>query len=80
MMNNNSICQQSSAFTVNSGFQLLSKHSTTLCTTEHLSTILVVLKDGPIKSQHTINITLLAEDTLLNFLVLGDDVCFHSMF
>jgi len=29
---------------------------------------------GPLKSQNTINITLPAEGTLLNFLVLGDDV------
>jgi hypothetical protein len=48
MMLNNSICQHSSACTVNSGFQLLFKHSTVPCTIDHLSMILVVLDDGPI--------------------------------
>jgi len=46
-MQNNSICQQCSAFIANSGFQLLYKHSTIPCATNCLSTFLVVLKDGP---------------------------------
>jgi hypothetical protein len=49
MMQNNSICQHYSVFPANSGFQLLFKHSTMLCTIDHLSTIMVVLEDGPIK-------------------------------
>jgi hypothetical protein len=49
MMQNNSICQHFSVFTMSSRFQLLFKHSTIPCTIDHLSTILVVLKAGPIK-------------------------------
>jgi len=49
MMQNNSNSQHSFAFTVNSGFQLLFKCNTIPCTIDHLSMILVVLKDGPIK-------------------------------
>jgi hypothetical protein len=45
----NNFCRHSSVFTANSGFHLLFKLSTILCTTDRLSTILVVLKDGPIK-------------------------------
>jgi len=78
MTQNNFIYQHSSVFTVNSRFQLLYKHVTIPCTTECLSTILAVLEDGPIKSQNSINVTLLAKGMLLNFLVLSDDVCFHS--
>jgi len=48
MMQNNSICQHSSSFTANSGFQLIFKHSTIPCTIDHLPTILVVLEDGSI--------------------------------
>jgi hypothetical protein len=41
--------------------------------------ILVVLEDGAIKlPKQRVNITFLAESTL-EFLVLGDDVCCHSM-
>jgi len=42
-------CQHSSAFTVNSKFQHLFKHSAITCTTDCLSMILIVLEDGPIK-------------------------------
>jgi hypothetical protein len=48
MMQNNSICQDSFAFTANSGFRIFFKYSTVPCTVDHLSTILVVLEDGPI--------------------------------
>jgi len=57
MMQNNSICQCYSVFTANSGFQLLFKHSTILRTTDYLPAILVVLEDGPIKSQNRVSIT-----------------------
>jgi hypothetical protein len=60
-MRNNSTCQHSSVFTANSGFQLVFKHSTTPCTVGQLFMILVVLEDGPIRSQNDINITLSAE-------------------
>jgi hypothetical protein len=63
---NNSICQNSSAFNVNSGFQLLFKHCT-ICNIDHLSMILVVLEDGPIKVPKQLQHHLLAEGTLLNF-------------
>jgi hypothetical protein len=44
----------SSAFTASSRFELLFKHSTIPCTTDHLSMILAVLKDGPteVPKQH----------------------------
>jgi len=74
MMLNNSVCHHSSAFSANSGFQFILKLSIIPCTTDHFSTILVVLKDGPIEVQNSVNITLPAEGTVLNFLVLGDDV------
>jgi len=47
VMQNNSIHQYSSVFSVKSGFQLLFKHITILCTIDFMSTILVVLEDGP---------------------------------
>jgi len=50
IIQNNSICQHYSAFTVHSGFQLLFKYSTMSCTTDHLTMILVVLKDEPIRN------------------------------
>jgi len=34
----------------------------------------------PLKSQNNINTILLVESTLLNFLVLGSDMCFQAMF
>jgi len=49
MMQNISFCQNFSVVTVNSGFQLLFKHSTILCTLDRLSMILVVLENVPIK-------------------------------
>jgi len=49
IMQNNYIYQHYSAFTVNSKFQLLFKHSTIPCTINCLSAILVVLEDGSIK-------------------------------
>jgi hypothetical protein len=61
---------------VNSGFHLLFKHSTLPCTIDQLFT---VLRIGPWKSQDSINITLPVEGTLLNFLLLGNDVYFHSV-
>jgi hypothetical protein len=48
MIWNKSICHNSSAFTENSGFQLL-KYSTILCTSDYLATILAVLKHGSFK-------------------------------
>jgi len=45
------------------------------CTVYRLSMIMAALNDGPIK----VNIILLAEGTLLNFLVLDDDICFQLM-
>jgi hypothetical protein len=36
-------------FTANSSFQHIFKHSTKICTTNHLSSNLLVLEDGPIK-------------------------------
>jgi len=47
----NSIYQHSSAFTTNSGFQLLFKYSTILCINDCLHMILVVLEDEAIKSR-----------------------------
>jgi hypothetical protein len=64
MVQTNSIYQHSSAFFVNGRFKLLLKHSTVLCTVDDLSMILVLLKDGPLNSQNTINITLREEATL----------------
>jgi hypothetical protein len=54
MMQNNSICQYSSAFTANNGFELLFKHGTIPCTADYLFMILAVLKDGPteVPKQH----------------------------
>jgi hypothetical protein len=49
MMQNNSICQHSSALTVNIGFQLLFIHSTIPCTINSLSMILEMLVDETIK-------------------------------
>jgi hypothetical protein len=63
-MQNNSICQHSSAFTENSRFKILFKHSTIPCSIVPLSTILVVLEMGPLTSQNNANITLPADDTL----------------
>jgi len=56
-MQNDSICQHSSAFTVNNRFELLFKYSTIPCIIDHLFVILVVLKDGLIKvpKQHQHN-------------------------
>jgi len=51
MMENNSTYYNFIVFAVNSGFQLLFKHSTVLCTIDHLSLILVVLENGLIKSK-----------------------------
>jgi hypothetical protein len=45
-------------------------------TADLLSIILVVLEDGPFKVPNSIDIILPTEGTLL----LGIDVCFHSMF
>jgi len=66
--------QHSSKFIMNSRFQLFFKHSTKLCTNDCLSMILLLTEDGPIKSQKSVNITLLAEGTLLDFSDLGDNV------
>jgi hypothetical protein len=44
-----------------------------------MSTVLVVLEDGLIGVPNNINITLPAEGMLLNFLFLGDEMCFQSM-
>jgi hypothetical protein len=80
IMQNSSICQHSSAFTANSGFYLLFKISTKPCTTEPLSAILVELEVGPIKSQNSVESTLWQKELFVyNFLVLGNDMCFHSM-
>jgi hypothetical protein len=46
MMLNNTTCQYSSAFTANSGFQLMFMHNTILDTTDHLSMLLEVLEEG----------------------------------
>jgi hypothetical protein len=51
MTQNNSICQHSSVFTVNSGFHLL--FMCNMCTVDHLSMLLVVLEDGPVESSKT---------------------------
>jgi hypothetical protein len=59
----------SSTFTVNSRYKLLFKCSTI----DYLPIILVVLEDGPLKSQNS-DITLLVEGAIFRFLVLGSDV------
>jgi len=49
VIQNNSVCHHSSDFIVSSRVQLLFKQSTIPCTIDHLSMILVVLKDIPVK-------------------------------
>jgi hypothetical protein len=76
-MQNNSICQHSSAFAASSGFHLHLKHSTIPYTINRLSTILVVPEEGPIEvpkqRQHHI------ADIKHTFEFLGSGRCFHSM-
>lgn len=63
-------------FIAKSNFQLLFKHSPIICTNDHLSSILVVIEDGPISvpKQHPYHIILPTEFKLSNFFVLGDDI------
>jgi len=52
-------------------------HSTIPCTIDHVSAVLVMFEEGPFKiPKNSVNITLPAEGTLLNFLVQGSDLCF----
>jgi hypothetical protein len=76
---NNSICRHSYVLIANSRFQLHSKHSTIPCTINNLSTILLVLNDGPTEVPQQCQHHIASTSTLLNYLVLGDDMCFHSM-
>jgi len=71
MMVNNSVCQYSPVFTVNSRFHFLLEHSIIPCTIDYLSTILAVM--DPLKSQNCV-VTLLLEGTHLNFLDMGGGV------
>jgi hypothetical protein len=54
MVPNNSICQHSSAFSVDSGFHLLFEHGTVPCTINHLSTILVALTHSTLFAVHEV--------------------------
>jgi len=79
MMQNNAICQHSPASTANSGFQILFKQSTILCTIDRLSMILVVYEDEPIEVPKQCQHHFAGRRHPFEFPVIDNDACLHFM-